>query len=134
MDHDIFLARAIEVAMAARASGNHPFGAILVASDGEVLMEQGNEFSLHQDGTAHAERLLMTRASIAYDKDVLAGSTLYTSAEPCAMCSGSVYWAGVGRVVYGLSEKTLKDHIGPHPARDFGDQELSVDGCPNRPL
>jgi len=40
---------------------------------------------------------------------------MYTSAEPCAMCSGAVYWAGVGRVVYGASEKRLKDMTGNHP-------------------
>jgi tRNA(Arg) A34 adenosine deaminase TadA len=57
----------------------------------------------------------MTRASLAYKAEFLAGCTMYASAEPCAMCAGSAYWAGVGRVVYGLSERDLGSLIGPHP-------------------
>lgn len=57
----------------------------------------------------------MTQASAAYDAAFLSRCTMYTSAEPCAMCAGSVYWAGLGCVVYGLSERSLKEHIGPHP-------------------
>jgi len=67
------------------------------------------------DRTGHAERVLMTRASLAYTAEFLAGCTMYASAEPCAMCAGSAYWAGVGRVVYGLSERDLGALIGPHP-------------------
>lgn len=113
--HETLMRRAIAVAEASRAAGNHPFGAVLVGPTGEILMEQGNGFDEHHDATAHAERVLMTRASIAYDAGFLSGCTMYTSAEPCAMCSGAIYWAGLGRVVYGLSEKALKDLIGPHP-------------------
>jgi tRNA(Arg) A34 adenosine deaminase TadA len=57
----------------------------------------------------------MTRASLTYSAEFMAGCTLYSSAEPCAMCAGSAYWAGVGRVVYGLSEHDLGALIGPHP-------------------
>ena len=114
LDHETLLRRAIDVATASRAAGNHPFGAILVGPDGEILMEQGNAWE--QEGpTGHAERVLMTRASKQYDAAFLAGCTMYTSAEPCAMCAGALYWAGVGRVVYGLAERDLKEIIGPHP-------------------
>ena len=68
-----------------------------------------------RDMTGHAERVLMTRAGIAYGSDFLSDCTLYTSAEPCAMCAGAAYWAGIGRVVYGLSEKRLKAMTGDHP-------------------
>ena len=64
--------------------------------------------------TAHAERLLATWASKTYGADFLAGCTLYSSAEPCAMCSGAIYWAGIGRLVYGQSEKDLKAATGAH--------------------
>ncbi len=57
----------------------------------------------------------MTRASLTYSAGFLAGCTMYASAEPCAMCAGSAYWAGVGRVVYGLSEREMGEIIGPHP-------------------
>jgi tRNA(Arg) A34 adenosine deaminase TadA len=70
----------------------------------------------HQSATSIVSRaVLMTRASLAYSADFMAGCTMYASAEPCAMCAGSAYWAGVGRVVYGLSERDLGQLIGPHP-------------------
>jgi tRNA(Arg) A34 adenosine deaminase TadA len=110
-----YLRLAIEVARQARKAGNHPFGAILVGPDGAVLLEAGNAHGDAGDRTGHAERLLMTQASRAYSAGFLAGCALYTSAEPCAMCAGAAYWAGIGRVVYGLSERNLGQLIGPHP-------------------
>jgi tRNA(Arg) A34 adenosine deaminase TadA len=64
--------------------------------------------------TAHAERLIATWASKTCGARFLAGCTLYSSAEPCAMCAGAIYWAGIGRVVYGQSEKSLKAMTGAH--------------------
>lgn len=106
---------AIKVARQARAGGNHPFGAILVGPDGAVLMQAGNAHGEAGDRTGHAERLLMTRASLLYSAEFMAGCTMYVSAEPCAMCAGAAYWAGVGSLVYGLSERDLGLLIGPHP-------------------
>ncbi|HBK05924.1 MAG TPA: tRNA-specific adenosine deaminase [Acetobacteraceae bacterium] len=110
-----YVRRTNEIARESRAAGNHPFGAILVGPDGTILMEQGNTHGDTGDRTGHAERVLMTRASLAYSAEFLAGCAMVTSAEPCAMCAGSAYWAGVGRVVFGLSERAMKDLIGPHP-------------------
>lgn len=115
LDDTLFLRRAIAMSAESRAGGNHPFAAVLVARDGAVLMEAGNGFHPHGDGTAHAERLVATRACIELTPEQRAGATLYSSAEPCAMCAGAIYWAGIGRVVYGLSERRLKALIGPHP-------------------
>jgi tRNA(Arg) A34 adenosine deaminase TadA len=78
-------------------------------------MEQGNAYMPDRDMTGHAERVLMTRASKAHPPEFLATCTMYTSAEPCAMCAGAAYWAGVGRVVYGASERQLKALTGNHP-------------------
>jgi tRNA(Arg) A34 adenosine deaminase TadA len=109
------LREAIALAAQSRAEGNHPFGALLADSQGRVLIRAGNGFHPHGDGTAHAERLVATRACIALSPEQRAGATLYSSAEPCAMCAGAIYWAGIGRLVYGLSESRLKAMIGPHP-------------------
>jgi tRNA(Arg) A34 adenosine deaminase TadA len=109
------LRRAFAVAERARANGNHPFGAILAGPKGEVLIETENGLMPERDMTAHAERLLATAASKKFDPQFLAECTMYTSAEPCAMCAGAVYWAGIGRVVYGLSEARLKIMTGNHP-------------------
>ena len=104
-----------DVAKRAREAGDHPFGSILADADGNVLMEQGNGYSSEGgDRTAHAERILASRAAKKYGVEFLAGCTLYTSAEPCAMCSGAIYWAGIGRVVFGQTEKALKEQTGDH--------------------
>jgi tRNA(Arg) A34 adenosine deaminase TadA len=114
LDHARFLRRAFAVARRAHAHGNHPFGAILVDADGKVLIEAENGYLPERDMTAHAERLLATRASKLHDPSFLAHCTVYTSAEPCAMCAGAMYWAGIGRVVYGLAERRLKEMTGDH--------------------
>ncbi|MFC3606232.1 nucleoside deaminase [Stutzerimonas tarimensis] len=115
LDDHAFLRQSFAVAARARDTGTHPFGAILVGPDGEVLLEQGNAYLPDHDMTGHAERVLMTRSSTRYTPEFLSRCTLYTSAEPCAMCAGAAYWAGVGRVVYGLSEKRLGELTGNHP-------------------
>ena len=99
---------AFAVAAKAREHGNHPFGCVLVGPKGDVLLEAENGYMPDRDMTAHAERLLATAASRKYRPAELGDCTMYTSAEPCAMCAGAVYWAGIGRVVYGLSEARLK--------------------------
>ena len=96
------------------AHGNHPFGAILVDAHHKVLIETENGYVPAHDGTAHAERLLATEACRTFGRDVLAKATMYSSAEPCAMCAGAIYWAGIGRLVYGLSERRLKTITGDH--------------------
>lgn len=112
---EALLRRAFAVAEEARASGDHPFGAILADSSGKVLLEQGNAFTAEgRDMTAHAERVLASRASKKWEPAFLASCTLYSSAEPCAMCAGAIYWAGIGRVVYGQSEAALKALTGDH--------------------
>jgi tRNA(Arg) A34 adenosine deaminase TadA len=109
------LRQAFEIARRSRAAGDHPFGSVLADGEGNLLMEQGNGYTSEGgDRTAHAERLLASRAARAYDLKFLTRCTLYTSAEPCAMCSGAIYWAGIGRVVFGQTEKGLKEQTGAH--------------------
>ena len=115
LDHEALLRVAYDEARMARAGGNHPFAAILVSGDGTILMRQHNAYQPDHDMTGHAERVLMTRASTTYSAELLRGATMYTSAEPCAMCAGAAYWTGIRRVVYGLSERRLKTIIGDHP-------------------
>jgi tRNA(Arg) A34 adenosine deaminase TadA len=105
------LRRADAVARRALAMGRHPFGALLLAPDGEtVLAEQGN-----LDTVNHAESTLARTAAGAYPGAYLAGCTLVTTFEPCAMCAGTIYWAGIGRVLYGASEDALRALTGNHP-------------------
>jgi tRNA(Arg) A34 adenosine deaminase TadA len=110
-----FLRLSFEVARRSTIHGNHPFGSVLVDRDRNVLMEMENGYMPSRDGTAHAERLLASRACTTLAPDVLEHATLYSSAEPCAMCSGAIYWAGIGRLVYALSEHRLREITGNHP-------------------
>jgi tRNA(Arg) A34 adenosine deaminase TadA len=107
--------RAVGVSVDARAHGNHPFGAVLVDPAGDVVLEAENTVTSGHDVTHHAELNLvrLACASIAYAD--LPRHTLYTSCEPCAMCAGAIYWSGIGRVVYALSEERLLDLTGNHP-------------------
>jgi tRNA(Arg) A34 adenosine deaminase TadA len=110
-----FLRVAFEVARRATRHGNHPFGAVLVDQAGKILIEAENGFMPAHDGTAHAERLACTEACTTISPEVRRQATLYSSAEPCAMCAGAIYWAGIGRLVYGLSEHRLREITGDHP-------------------
>lgn len=96
--------RSIRLAFDARATGNHPFGALLAAPDGEVLLEAGNTVVTERDATGHAELNLVRLASARFDHDTLATATLVTSTEPCPMCSGAIFWSGIGRVVFALGD------------------------------
>jgi tRNA(Arg) A34 adenosine deaminase TadA len=98
-----YLRLSFDVAIEALNKGNHPFGAILVDENGEELLRAGNSIEDDNDTTAHAETNLIRLTWGKYDAETLAKCTLYSSAEPCAMCSGAIYWSGVGRVVFGLS-------------------------------
>jgi tRNA(Arg) A34 adenosine deaminase TadA len=109
------LRRSFDVARRSREAGDHPFGCLIAGPAGEVLREQGNGYGAEgNDRTAHAEKLIASWAAKTYELDYLQRCTLYSSAEPCAMCSGAIYWAGIGRVVYGQSEKGLKAQTGAH--------------------
>jgi tRNA(Arg) A34 adenosine deaminase TadA len=110
-----FLRLSFAIARRAVAHGNHPFGCVIVDATGNVLIESENRYMPDHDGTAHAERLAATEACRVLPPDIRASATLYSSAEPCAMCAGAIYWAGIGRVVYGLSERRLRDVTGNHP-------------------
>ena len=121
------LRRANGVAQRAMSLGRHPFGAILVAPDGEtVLAEQGNV-----DTVNHAESVLARTAALNYSADYLWDCTLVTTAEPCAMCAGTQYWANIGHLVYGMTEARLLQLTGKHsdnPTMDLPCREVFARG------
>lgn len=114
-DDERLLREAFAVARRAREGGDHPFGSLLADATGKILRTQGNGYSMEgNDRTAHAERLLASWAARNLSLEQLSTCTLYTSAEPCAMCAGAIYWAGIGRVVFGQTERDLKAQTGAH--------------------
>ncbi len=133
------LKRAIQISRDARANGNTPFGALLADKDGNILMEQENIELTEKVATGHAECTLVQRASQKYDKDFLWECSLVTTAEPCAMCSGTIYWGNVGTVVYAMEERRLLELTGSNeinptfdlPCRDVfskGQKDIKVIG------
>ncbi|GLH31828.1 MULTISPECIES: nucleoside deaminase [unclassified Pseudomonas] len=115
LDLDL-LRQSMRLAEQSKARGRHPFAAIVADAEGRVIASAGNN-SMPPEGdpTQHAELVAAALAAKALPPEALANCTLYTSAEPCCMCAGAVYWTGIGRVVYALSEHTLLGLTGDHP-------------------
>jgi tRNA(Arg) A34 adenosine deaminase TadA len=134
------LRHAIALAAKARSEGRHPFGCVVVNEAGEVIVTaRNNAVKPLGEATQHAERLACSKAAKMFDEATLRRSTLYSSTEPCAMCAGAIYWTGIGRVVFGLSEQGLMRYTGSHeenptldlPCREVfarGQREICVEG------
>jgi tRNA(Arg) A34 adenosine deaminase TadA len=98
-----YLRRAIELAAEGVQAGGEPFGSLLVAADGSVLVEDHNTVGPDRDISAHPELKLAVWAARELAPDVAATTTMYTSCQPCGMCTGALSRSGLGRVVYALS-------------------------------
>ena len=103
--HEYYLRKAIEVSRRSRENGNTPFGAILVDGEGNILLEQENIEISTKKCTGHAETTLAERASVLYPKSFLWNCTLYTSAEPCAMCAGALTQSRINKVYIGAKDE-----------------------------
>ncbi|WP_054883330.1 nucleoside deaminase [Pseudomonas sp. NBRC 111130] len=110
------LRESIRLSEQSRKDGRHPFAALVADAQGQIIASAGNNSMPPKgDPTQHAELVAAARAARLLTPEQLAGCTLYTSAEPCCMCAGAVYWTGIGRVVYALSEHALLGLTGAHP-------------------
>jgi tRNA(Arg) A34 adenosine deaminase TadA len=137
---EVFLRRSIELAREARADGRHPFSSLIVNADGAIVAEcRNNAVRPAGDPTQHAELLACAAAARLLSDAGLAACTLYTSTEPCPMCAGAIYWTGIGRVVFALSQSGLLRYTGSHaenptldlPCREVfahGQREIAVAG------
>ena len=100
LDNDrSFLKRASDIAIASIKIGGGPFGAV-ITKGGEIISEAGNSVVLNHDPTAHAEILAIRKAALVTGSHDLSGCVIYSSCEPCPMCLGAIYWAGIKKVVY----------------------------------
>lgn len=114
------LRRAFALAAGARARGDRPFAAVIVAEDGTTLAEGLSTQGAGGGGTlAHSEMNALSAVIAAgVARDRLRRSTIYSSGEPCAMCSAAIFYTGIGRVVFGLSAAAILDlrNAQPHTA------------------
>ena len=100
--------RALSLAEAAVSNGNHPFGAILVDNRSNTVMcEAENTVTTQHDPSRHAELNLVQKAWATLSAEQIKYCTLYTSTEPCPMCSGAIYWSGIRSVVYSFPAADL---------------------------
>jgi guanine deaminase len=121
MENDkIFLLKAVEIASKGIEENGGPFGAVIVRGD-QIISEAFNKVVITNDPTAHAEILTIRQAAALLKSHDLSECTLYASCEPCPMCLGAIYWAGIKRVVYactrndaeeaGFSDKLIYEEI-----------------------
>eukprot|EP01126_Amoeba_proteus_P029134 TRINITY_DN2871_c0_g1_i2.p1 TRINITY_DN2871_c0_g1~~TRINITY_DN2871_c0_g1_i2.p1 ORF type:complete len:164 (-),score=21.01 TRINITY_DN2871_c0_g1_i2:53-544(-) len=113
----------VDLAKSAVEHGNHPFGALLADKHGNILLTAENTTQTpYTDFTGHAETNLVRKAGQELSAEVISNSTLYTSTEPCAMCSGAICWAGIKRVVFACRESVLQQYAGEYlsiPCREI---------------
>ena len=113
--HHQHIREAIEIAKHSEERGNRPFGALLIAADGSHLGSAGNTQSEDHQVLAHAELNLLQSVTQQFSPEVLSQATLYTSAEPCPMCCGALFWAGINHLVFGVSSARLHEIQGFNP-------------------
>ncbi|MET3512626.1 MAG: nucleoside deaminase [Gammaproteobacteria bacterium] len=119
-----YLRKAIGWSHAGRRRGNRPFGAVIVSEDNRVLTEDYCNSGETGDVTGHAETNAIRKlAGLGLGREVLAKATIYSSAEPCVMCAGAIFWSGIGRVVFGIDAERLREFRGERS--DQRDAELS---------
>lgn len=97
MTDEDMMRRAIEVG---EGNPTSPIGCVIVR-DGMVLAVGHNEVATRHDPTAHAEIVTIRRACEKLGEDALRGATLYSTLQPCGMCTMAIIWAKIGRIVYG---------------------------------
>jgi len=107
-DHEAHVRRAIELGREAAERGDNPYGSVLVRED-RIVMEARNAVVTEEDLAAHPELTLARRAACELGPDERAGTVMYTSTEPCPMCAGGVYHAGLGGVVYSVSAERSRE-------------------------
>lgn len=122
-DDGRYLRQAIAWSATARQRGNRPFGAVVVGADGQVLAEAYCNTSETGDCTGHAETNAVRMLSPRVPREVLGRATLYSSAEPCVMCAGAIFWSNIRRVVFGIDAVRLRAFRGERAEQR--DAELS---------
>ena len=85
-----------------------PLGAVIVL-DGREIAGERNQTEELPDATAHAEMMAIRRACEGIRELELRGATLYSTLQPCGMCTMASIWSKVGRVVYGAGRDDVHE-------------------------
>lgn len=114
------LRKVFDIARRSKVNGNLAYGCLLVDENNKVILEGENSVLTEVDALGHAEINLIRNASKLYNAEFLNKCTIYTSDEPCPMCSSAIFWGGIGRLVFGLSKFRFYQEFGrENPAIDF---------------
>jgi tRNA(adenine34) deaminase len=100
---EYFMQIALAEAEDAFEEGEIPVGAVVVLNN-KVIAKAHNLTQTLNDVTAHAEMQALTSACNYLGAKYLNDCTLYVTLEPCVMCAGALFWAQIGKVVYGASD------------------------------
>ncbi len=111
MNDEKFMKTAIELSKSAVEHGNEPFGAVLVRN-GEIVYSHENQIYTKHDPTYHGEARLIRKFCEKTGITDLSDCTLYSSCEPCFMCSGAMVWTKLGRLVYAANNDDLEKILG----------------------
>jgi tRNA(adenine34) deaminase len=103
-EDEYYMGLALRQAARALEEEEIPVGAVVVCQ-GKVVAKAFNQTEILTDVTAHAEMLAITSAAQTIGAKYLKDCTLYVTLEPCLMCAGAIYWAQLGRLVFGASEE-----------------------------
>ncbi|WP_228727317.1 nucleoside deaminase [Novosphingobium aureum] len=116
----VWMRMALEHAVAEKGTdpAQTPIGAVIVR-DGVLLARGVNLTEEHHDPTAHAEVVAMRAAGEATGEMRFEGATLYTTLQPCGMCTMASIWAGISRIVYGAGRDDVHEMY-------FEDRHLST--------
>ena len=123
MAHAIALAREGE-----QQPGASPIGCVIVL-DGEVVGAAHNEVGIQHDPTAHAEMVAIRRACTQLGREDLRGAVLYSTLQPCGMCTMASIWAHIGRIVYGAGRGDV--HRMYFEDRNFDTMDFVIDAYRN---
>jgi len=126
-----YLELAIKTAGENMKDGGGPFGAIIVRGV-SVIARAGNRVVTGHDPTAHAEVMAIRMAAETLGTHDLSGCVIYASCEPCPMCLGAIYWAGIRRIVYASDRYRAAaagfsdNHIYEELALDNGEKSIAM--------
>lgn len=132
-EHYPFIRECIRLAEEAKRNGNHPFGSVLVHNN-EIILRAQNGVNTFNDIAQHPESILARFGASQFSLEFLAECTLYTSTEPCPMCTGAIYWSGIGRIVFACSVEKLAEFVSDsllmpcHEILQRGDHPVEVIG------